>query len=155
MSTTDLYLTNESIRWSGYPHQPLPHAVPDRFGIVERCSALHVQSLDHALGSDVVRGGVGEHFRQIRPLKCIPQRGLRGLGGVAATPGRTYEAPADVEMLSERMTGTRRHDSGIAQKLLVEVFDEPAAEADLCEGPHVAPQFGVAVGAVQRAAQIS
>src|SRR4051794_2149054 len=65
-----------------------------------------------------------------------------------------HETPANVSMGPERMTRPRWHDAGIAQELPAEVFNRPPAEAVLLEGRHVAVEFGVALGAIERAAQI-
>ena len=52
------------------------------------------------------------------------------------------------------MAGPRWHDAGIAQELPVQIFQGPSAEAALVERRHVALKFGVALAAIQRAAQI-
>src|SRR6202030_3687514 len=97
---------------------------------------------------------IGEHLLQLDPLKSIPQCRLGRLRSVALSPGRMRKTPADVGMRTERMAGARWHDAGIAQELPVPALKGPAAVAVLLVRRHVAIEFGIARGAVQRAAQI-
>lgn len=136
---------------SSDPDQPTPSL--DGIIICSEISgriALHLQSTHHRLRSDVVRGCIGENLLFFQAVEGVPQRGLRGLRRIPATPCVSHQPPTDFAMRSKWMVDARRHDAGVAKKSTVPGFDRPATETVSTVDRCVAVHFCVALIPAER-----
>ena len=136
---------------SGHPDHSTP-AIMRRE--VPRRIASQSQTRHDRLRSRVVHCRVGQDLSQSCATKGVIQGRQGGLRGVSLSPGPPHEAPANLDMRTERMSLRFRHHPGVAEQLAVQRRDGPAGKAVPGKCRTVSVELGIARRTIDRPAQV-